>query len=521
MWGPLRVESFRALWIAVLVANIGGWMQTVGAQWLLVGRQDAALLVALVQTADALPFLLLAFPAGVFADIFDRRRLLMAVQVLGFVMAGGLAVLTVAGRMHPALLLTLTFLLGTVEVVSLPAWQSMIPDMVSQAQVPDASALSSININVARAVGPAVAGVLVGRLGVGAVFGLTAASFLVFALVVAFWHPPPSKARNFGEEFVAGLRAGARYVRHAPVVRRILVRAALFLLPASALWALLPVIASKQLGLGSGGYGVLLAGLGVGAIGGAFALPWIRKRLSGTNLLLLSSLVYAAILVSFVWLHTVAPSLVLLLVAGVAWVTVLSSINASIQLFLPVWVRARGLAAYETVLFGSQAIGALIWGIVGQAAGLRAAFAAAAGCMALAAAFVPFRPFIDTSRLDRKPAVFWPEPQLTLDPEQAHGSVLVTATYTVSPQNQPTFKEAMETLRESRMRTGAMRWGLYRDADDPSRFVELFIVPTWEEHLMQHGGRLTGADRQIQERANSLAETPPQIDHFLSTRDEG
>ena len=247
---------------------------------------------------------------------------------------------------------------------------------------------------------------------------------------------------------------------------------------------------ARRLGLGiSGGYGVLLAGLGVGAIGGAFALPWIRRWLcAAPTYYSYPASSTPAILVSFVWLHIVAASLVLLLLAGVAWVTVLSNINAFIQLFLPAWVRPRGLAAYETVLFGSQAIGALIWGIVGQAAGLRVAFAAAAGCMALAAAIVPFRPFMDTSRLDRKPAIYWPEPQLTLDPQKAHGSVLVTATYTVSPENQQEFKEAMELLRESRMRTGAMRWGLYRDADEPSRFIELFVVPCWEEHLRQRGG---------------------------------
>ena len=260
-WAPLRIGLFRTLWIAALASNVGTWMQTVGAQWLVVHDAHAAILVALVQTAYTLPAVLFALVAGVLADIFDRVKLLVAVLAGMTVTGAALTALTAAHRMPPALLLTFTFLLGTGAILVAPAYQSLVPDMVPRAELPDASALSSININLARAVGPAIAGLLIAQIGVAAVFGLNTAALLLYAVVVAS-HPRLGGAPQSPERFLPGLRAGGRYVRNAPVVRRILLRAALFLVPGSALWALLPLIATQRLALGSGGYGLLLAALG-------------------------------------------------------------------------------------------------------------------------------------------------------------------------------------------------------------------------------------------------------------------
>ena len=354
-WAPLRIGIFRALWLAVLVSNIGTWMQTVGAQWLLVNQPHASILVALVQTADMLPDVLLAYVGGVLADTFDRRFLLIIVQGCQVIIGLVLTILTIVGQMPPALLLTLTFLLGAGSAFSVPAYQALIPDLVPRPQLQSASALGSININLARAVGPAIAGVLITRVGVGAVFAINTATFLVFGLVVAAWHPPADKTAPFPERFIPALRAGGRYVRYAPVVRRILIRSALFLVPASALWALLPLVATERLGLGANGYGLLLGALGVGAIAGAFTLPRIRARLSSNLMLLAASIIYAAALVVLVLVPNAVVILVVLIPTGVAWIAVLSSMNASMQLFLPSWVRARGLSVYQMVLFGAQA----------------------------------------------------------------------------------------------------------------------------------------------------------------------
>ena len=513
-WAPLRIGLFRTLWIAVLVSNVGTWMQTVGAQWLLVHGPHAAVLVSLVQTADTLPAVLFALVGGVLADIFDRVRLLVAV-LAGMTAAGAaLTALTAAHRMPPALLLMFTFVLGTGAILVAPAYQSLVPDMVPRPLVPSASALSSININLARAIGPAIAGLLVARIGVAAVFGLNAATFLFYAIVVAR-HPQLGGAPQSPERFIPGLRAGGRYVRHAPVVQRILLRAALFLVPGSALWALLPLIATRRLGLGSDGYGLLLAALGVGAIGGAFTLPQIRARLSANALVAFASLTYAAALVAVAASRSLALTVVVLLPAGVAWIAFLSNVNAALQLFLPRWVRARGLSVYQMVLFGAQAAGAAIWGVAAGTAGLVPAFLISAAVMAAGAATLWFWPFQQIADMDRS-LVRWPEPQLVISAESGGRLVLVQTTYTIAADKEQQFLQAMASLRQSRLRTGATDWALYQDGQNPRLFIELFSVASWEEHLRQHSERQTGTDLQYHDDAAALSDPQPRTGHYLA-----
>ena len=517
-WAPLRDKVFRALWLAVLTSNIGTWMQTVGAQWLLVDEPNAATLVALVQTATTLPIVLLALPAGVLADSFDRRLLLVAVQGFLTVACGLLAVLTFAGQMPPALLLTLTFLLGCGAALTAPAWQALVPDLVPRAQLPSAAALGSISVNLARAVGPAVAGVVIARLGVGAVFALNALSFAVFGLVLALAGPRSTAGAGpdeSPERFVAALQAGARFVRNSPVVRRILLRSALFVVPASVLWALLPLVATRRLGLGAGGFGLLLAAVGTGAVVGALLLPRARARLSNNRLLLAASLVEAAALVVTVGVGSFPVVVAALVPAGMAWLTVLSSLNASMQLFLPRWVRARGLSFHQLVLFGGQALGSLVWGLVAERAGLTAAFGAAAVLLVLGGATVRVRPLIDTRRMSREPAVYWPEPELAVEPDPDVGPILVTVAYTVPSERVEAFKAEMRRVGRARRRTGATRWRLYRDGAAPDRFVEAYLVPSWSEHLRQHFGRLTRADQEIEEAAKALSITTPEVTHLF------
>jgi len=375
-------------------------------------------------------------------------------------------------------------------------------------------ALSSININLARAIGPAVAGLLVARVGVAAVFGLNTATLLYYAIVVVA-HPQLGGTPESPERFIPGLRAGGRYVRHAPVVRRILLRAALFLVPGSALWALLPLIATRRLGLGAGGYGVLLGALGVGAVGGAFVLPQIRARLSANALVAVASLVYAAALVVVVLSRNLALTVLVLLPAGVAWIAFLSNVNAALQLFLPRWVRARGLSVYQMVLFGAQAAGAVIWGVSAGAAGLVPAFLTSAAVMAAGAATLWFWPFHQIADMDRSP-VRWPEPQLLLSADRGSGPVLVRTTYTIAADEEQQFLQAMARLRQSRLRTGATDWALYQDGQNPRLFIEQFSVPSWEEHLRQHRERQTGTDLQYHDDAAALSDPPPQTGHYLA-----
>jgi MFS family permease len=512
----LRNGTFRALWLAVFVSNVGLWMQTVGAQWLLVHRTQAALLVPLVQVADTLPDLLFGLVGGVFADIFDRRRLLVSVQLVMGLVCTTLTALTWTGHMPPALLLVFTFVLGAGSVLTGPAYQSLIPDIVTRSQIPAAASLGSVNVNLARAIGPALAGVLISLIGVSGVFAFDAAALAVFA-VVAGVVPIPSRASGARpESFLPALYSGTRYVRYSPVVRRMLGRAALFLIPGSVLWALLPLVATERLGLGASGYGLLLGALGVGAVAGAFVLPRVRAKLAPNALIAAASCVYAVALVLAVATHSTLVTVAALLPAGVAWMAFLSSMNAWLQLFLPAWVRARGISIYLMVLFGGQAVGALLWGAVAAPAGLVAAFLIAAALMAAGAASIKVWPLIDTEDMGRDTAVYWPEPQLVTPIDPDSGPVVVRTTYTVTPAHQQAFLDAMLRVRLSRLRTGATQWGLFREGEARDVFVELFVVPSWEEHERQHAQRQTETDYQYVMAAAALSETTPEATHLIS-----
>ncbi len=514
-WAPLGIRVYRLLWLAVLVSNAGTWMQTVGAQWLLVGLPHAATLVALVQTADTLPDLLLALPGGALADIFDRRRLLIGLQWFQIAVGAALSVLTLTGQMTPPLLLGFTFLLGAAGAIETPAYYALIPELVPRHQLPAAAALGGININLARAIGPAVAGLLITRLGVGWVFALNAVSFVFVPLVLLGWRRDIIAGAEDPERFLPALRAGGRYVRHDPVVRRILFRLCVFVAPATAIWALLPLLATQRLGMGAGGYGLLLGALGIGAILGALLLPRIQTRLRANPLLLAATVTYALVTIVIVVVGSPVLAFVALLPAGAVWIAVISSTTAEVQLFLPEWVRARGLATYQMVLFGSQALGAVAWGLLAQYAGLGTAFLVAAGILFAGAATIGAWPLIDTTGLDRAPSMHWPEPDLSLEPAP-ETPVAVATFYTVAPERETAFLAAMEHVRLSRLRTGAIGWRLYREGETVHLFIEAYWVATWEEHLRQHHGRLTGEDAVIDRRARSLSDPKPWSRHWFS-----
>ena len=513
---PLRQRTFRRLWLGVLISSTGTWMQTVGAQWLLVDKPNAAALVALVQAANTLPVMLLALPGGVLADSFDRRRLLFTVQAYFFVAGILLTVLTLAGLMPPALLLAFTFALGAGVAVQLPAWGASVPELVPRAQLRAASRLDLVNVNVSRAIGPALAGLVIAHLGgVPAVFALNAVSVVFLAAALLRWRRPPAGAADRRERFVPALRAGGRYVWHEPVVRRLLLRAIMFVAPATALWALLPVIAARRLGLGADGYGALFGALGLGAVLGALVLGRVRDRLSTNGTLGAGAVLYAVALAALVAVRDFPAALALLVLAGLTWMAVTSTLQAELQLVLPAWVRARGVALYTVTFMGAQTVGALVWGLVANRSGLPPAVLLAALAVLAGAAAGVFRRVPETGHLDPQPAVYWGDARMAVDPEPGTGPVLVAVHYTVAPERQAAFLDAMDELRRSRRRTGATRWELYRDGERPDRFVEMFRVPSWEEHLRQHEGRLTATDQRVEEAALGFSQPAARADHLL------
>jgi MFS family permease len=517
-WAPLRVPLFRALFIAQFASNVGTWMQTVGAQWLMGSLSHDPLLVALVQTATSLPIFLFGFPAGAIGDVFDRRRVLLVSQTFMLLAAALLAVLTFSGNVTPWVLLGLTFAVGAGRALTAPSWQAIIPQLVGRDLIPQAATLGAASVNVARAAGPALGGALVAAAGAGWVFGINAVSFLGVLGVLVLWRRQPREKALGPEHVRSALRAGTRYVRSSPRMKAILARAGVFIVFASAMWALLPIVARSGLGLGSGGYGLLLGAVGAGAVFGTAALPRLRARWPLDRVVAGGSVVFALACAVLAWVHVVALVAVALAATGVAWIAVLSSLNATAQMVLPDWVRSRGMGIYLLVFQGGQAIGALVWGLVVKQADTRTAFTVvAAGLLAgglVAGRRWPLRPI---GSLDMRTSQHTPEPDMVIDPDPLHGPVLVTIEYRVPEERADAFREAMQPVGRARRRSGGERWGLFQDGADPERFVEVYVVATWEEHLRQNQERVTRTDRLFEERALELiAEgTEPEVQRLL------
>jgi MFS family permease len=496
-------------------------MQVVGAQWLMGSLSDDPLQVALIQTAVTLPALVVGLPAGAVGDILDRRRLLLATQTFMLAAAALLAALTAAGLATPWVLLALIFAIGLGQALTAPSWQALQPELVSRAEIPQAAALGSVSMNMARAVGPALGGALVATAGPAAVFAINAASFLGILGVLAWWRRPTEERALGAEHFRAAVRAGIRYARSSPRLRNVLVRLGLFAVFASGLWALLPVVAREGLGLGAGGYGLLLGGVGVGAILGAFVLPPARGLLSVNQLVAVASLAFALGCLCLAWLPSLPLVAAALILVGMAWITVLASLNGSAQNVLPAWVRSRGMALYQLVLQGGQALGAVAWGLLAQRSDARVAFAVIAGGLATGVVGAwrwPLRPLGD---LDLRLYSAGDPPFVALDPRPDAGPVLVTVEYRVRLEDQEAFKAAMHRVGRTRRRTGAERWGLFQDGTDPEILLETFLVPTWEEHLRQHLERTTVADRLYAEQARSyqVEGTEPRVRHLFFAYD--
>jgi MFS family permease len=517
-FAPLKVKLFRALWIASLISSIGGWMQTVGAQWFLIENHSDATLVALIQTASAAPFLLLGLPSGVLGEFVNRRTLLIVVQAALVGVGAVLSVVTLVGGLTPWLLLAFTFLLGAGSAIQGPAYQALVPEIVSRPLIPSAAALSSIGVNIARSIGPAIAGLVVAALGIPFVFALNALSFAVFLVVLLAWrgYTPPA---HRPEPFFEATRAGIRYVWNAGVVRRVMVRLALFIVPASALWALLPLVAARQLGLDSNGYGLLLAAVGVGSVGGAFLIPKARAKLGANVTVMIASAVFGAVIVVSAVSQSLALTLVALVFGGVGWIAVIASLNGSVQAFLPAWVRSRGLSAYQLVLFGSTAGGSAVVGSVAQGVGVVPTSVGAGLLVIVVAASQIVWPLLSTADKERS-AVTIPLTDVPPVDDVAPLSIsdaaetLVLIRYTVPPANRAAFVAQMQVVRQTRRRTGARRWELYDDREDPHVVVEAFSVGSWREHLSQHDDRTTGFDQVGLDKARALASGEPEVRHL-------
>jgi MFS family permease len=499
-WSPLQNALFRNLWIATIVSNVGTWMQDVGAGWLMTSLSSSPSLVALVEAADSIPVMLLALPAGALADIVDRRRLLIAIQVYLLIVAGALGILTLLDLTTVWVLLGFIFALGIGAAMMMPAWAAIVPDLVRPDELQSAVALNSIAINASRAIGPAIAGLLVAAVGPWLVFMLNALSYFGILAVLVRWKREHRKSALPAERFFSAIRVGMRFVMHTRALQAVLVRGIAFFLFASATWSLFPLIVRRELGRGPEIYGFLLTCIGIGAIAGALLLPRVRARFSRDALVAGASALYAVAALALAYLQNIGLLAVAMLATGVAWIAILSALQVAAQTTLPPWVRARGLAAFVVVFMSGMALGAILWGQVATRIGIPAALTAAAVGMVLAIVLTYRFRLGDHGVLNFTPSMDWPAPVLAETPEPDSGPVLVTIAYRIRGDKHDEFVTAMQEVGEMRRRNGAYFWQLFHDTGDPTKFIECFMDESWLEHLRQHE-RVSVADREIQARA--------------------
>ena len=514
-WRPLGLPMFRNLLVADLVSDMGTFMQGVGAAWLMVSQGAGPLLVALTQTASAFPFFLLALPAGAFGDIFDRRKLILTTEIWMFSVAVVLAILTALHLITPWALLVLTLALSIGDALEAPTWRAVLPELVPQEGLMPAIALNGIEFNLARAIGPALGGFLIVAAGIGTVFWLNAASYIGVLWVIARWKRTPNQLDSMRETVSGAMRAAVRYTRNAPDILTVLGRIGCIMFFASAFWALLPTVA-HELRRSATLYGVLLAVFGAGAVLGAMALQRTRSLFSSDALLALGTTVFAASLWGVAAFKSVELLSVAILFGGMAWTAIISLMTTVMQNLAPDWIRARAMAVFMLVYMGTWTAGSAFWGYIAGRHGTHISLIAAAIGTAVCPILVLISRLPDTP-VDLGAWDHWGKPMVVGDIDPNQGPVLVTAEYEVESKQSDEFLEALHIFARVRRRDGASRWGVYRDTEHPSHYVETFIVESWAEHLRQHE-RLTGADRQLEENVGRFELKAIQVRHFIYAR---
>jgi MFS family permease len=514
-FAPLHIPVFRARWIASTVSNVGTWMQDTAGTWLMTSLTGSPLLIALMQTAASLPVLGLGLLAGATADLFDRRRLLIFWQswMLGSVAV--LAVLTFLGHISPWSLLGFTFLLNIGSAMNNPAWQAIIPELVPRELIPDSVSLNAASNNLARALGPALGGLMVAAFkrtdsGAAYVFLLNSISFAAVIWVLVNWKRIPLfKSALPSERMAASIRSGLRYVRYAPNLQASLLRAFTFTFFFSAIWALLAVVARDDLGRsvlkGALGYGILNGSMGVGAVVAAFTLPRVRRRFSTDRIIAAATFYNVSTLIVLARVHLPSVIIPVLMVAGFCWTSTMASLNTSVQISVPAWVQARALGTYLMTFQGGLALGSVVWGFIAERWGTPTALLCAAGGFAgtypLVRQFRILRGGVpDTTPHKSKRAApelaRFPEDDAEgSDPAQA-GPVRISIEYRIPLENYAEFTHRIHQLRGVRLRDGALRWGIYRDAANPEHLNETFIMESWIEYLRSRE-RMTASDEQV------------------------
>ena len=494
-WRVFRHATFRVIWVATVVSNVGGWMSSAAAGWLMTSLKPDPVSVSLVQVASNLPMFVFALPAGALIDLVDQRRFLIAAELAVMVSTMAFAILVSSHLITPTTLLLMTGLTSAAVAVSLPAWQTVVSQLVSKDELPAAVALNSVGVNISRAVGPALGGFLVTAFGFGPPFWVDACSNAGVIAALFRWRRPARLAASLPRERIgSAIRVGLRHARYNPHLSATLVRTAVFFVSASAYWALLPLAALRQAAGGATLYGGLLGMIGAGAVAGALVLPRLKERLGADRLMAACAIGTTLAMALFGVARNAGMFVLASALAGICWIGAVTSLNISAQVALPEWVRGRGLAVFVTVMFGALSLGGFLWGKVAALYGTSDALLAAAAAAALAIPLTRRWRLQTGAGVDFTPSQHWPAPITAHAIEQDRGPVMVTIEYHIDPKNRLRFIKAMYRYARVRRSGGAYDWRLFDDPAEDGKFVETFMTDSWLEHLRLHA-RVTKADR--------------------------
>ncbi|QAV24593.1 MFS transporter [Proteus hauseri] len=513
-WSPLRNRVFFMLWMATLFSNIGTWMNDVGAGWLMTNLSPDPVMIAAIQAMTTLPVFLLALPAGAIADIFDKRKLLIIVNILMLMAAALLAVLVYFNVISIGWLLLITFVLGSGAAFLGPAWQAIVPSIVAPNELKAGIALNSMGINISRAIGPALAGILISQVGLYLPFLLNALSFIAIIFAVWWWNGEKKTDDKLpAESVIAAMISGLRYARYSPALIKTIIRAASFFVFASAYWAMLPLVARVSLQGDATLYGLLTTSIGIGAVCGAFSLSTLREKFS-TNALIAFGTIGTA-LVLFIFASATSKYLAIFssLLAGFSWIVTLSTLMVSAQTALPNWVRARGLALYLTVFSGSMALGSLVWGQIASHTSVTIAlFSATVGIILVWLCVLRVK--LEHDNLNLQHSDHFSLADELIETTGDKDPVLVSIRYHVEIEHRTQFLALMNQLKIIRLRDGGYSWGLFTSSEIHEGFIETFMVSSWVEHRRQHD-RATLDDKQLQQQLDKII-SKKKVTHYFS-----
>ncbi len=486
-WAPFTYPTFLVIWSATLAGNIATAMRELAAAWLMTDLSVSAVAVGVVKAAASLPVLLLALPAGALADMVSRRALNITINSLLALVTATIGLAALTGALTPALLVAAVFAAGIGSALLQPTQQSLVPLLVDRAHLEQAVALNGMGLNISRAIGPAIAGVTVAALGVAAAFFANALGYLIVIAAFVWWKGAATPAATGARESLPGaMMAGVRFVRHAPVLRNVLLRLGGFVFVASAYWTLLPVLVRRELAGSPGLFGTLLACIGVGTALTTFSLPWLRKKLGSERICRLGLGATAAALAGLAAVTDPWSAGAIAVLLGAAWLATLTVANVAAQSQLPDWMRGRGMAIYLMMFAGAMSVGSPAWGWVADQLSVRMALLAAGGVGVLFLLLALRRPLPEAPP-DLTPAMhWWPDPHVAQAIAPDRGPVLVSIEYQIAAAAAVEFTALLRELSQERLRDGAYQWAVYEDVSAPGRYVETFLVTSWEEHQRQY-----------------------------------